>query len=103
MCVDTERKEPEDTFGLKPCEKNYKSKNTRTEQYFILTWHEDIRPKGRNVCWDVSSIDNKASVNLYKCHGMKGNQYWHYDSVWIYYNLFITYKNKLKNYFKINI
>ncbi|XP_069704672.1 putative polypeptide N-acetylgalactosaminyltransferase 10 isoform X2 [Periplaneta americana] len=46
---------------------------------FILTWHKDIRPKGRTMCWDVSDVQNKAAVNLFPCHGMQGNQLWRYN------------------------
>ncbi|KAK6637460.1 hypothetical protein RUM44_007877 [Polyplax serrata] len=78
LCVDTEKKEPEESFGLKPCVKDTGQKLSRSEQEFVLTWHEDIRPKKRGVCWDVSSVDKRAPVNLFKCHSMKGNQLWHY-------------------------
>jgi hypothetical protein len=50
-------------------------------QNFILTWHKDIRPKGRTMCWDVSDVQNKAAVNLFPCHGMQGNQLWRYNPV----------------------
>jgi polypeptide N-acetylgalactosaminyltransferase len=50
-------------------------------QHFILTWHKDIRPKGRTMCWDVSDVQNKAAVNLFPCHGMQGNQLWRYNAV----------------------
>jgi hypothetical protein len=53
-------------------------------QNFILTWHKDIRQKGHTMCWDVSDIQNKATVNLFPCHGMQGNQLWRYNLVsWI--------------------
>lgn len=93
LCIDSEKKEPEETFGLKPCVKNTNIKNPRSEQYFVLTWHEDIRPKKRNVCWDVSSVSDKATVNLYKCHGMKGNQLWRYKPV----KLFLLTCNECKS------
>lgn len=81
LCVDSELKEAEQPFGLKPCVKGSKEKSIRNEQTFQLTWHKDIRVKGRTMCWDVSSLDERAPVNLYACHGMKGNQLWRYDMV----------------------
>ncbi|KAL0272785.1 UNVERIFIED_CONTAM: hypothetical protein PYX00_005629 [Menopon gallinae] len=78
LCVDTEMKNPEIPFGLKQCVKG-KRKKQRSEQNFKLTWHKDIRPAGRSMCWDVASLDEKAPVNLFSCHGMKGNQLWRYD------------------------
>lgn len=53
------------------------------EQNFTLTWHKDIRPKGRTLCWDISDPNDKADIVLYPCHGAKGNQYWKYNSVLI--------------------
>lgn len=77
LCVDTEFKKADVPFGLKECKKD---DNKRTgEQNFTLTWHKDIRPKGRTMCWDVSNPHDKAELTLYSCHGMGGNQYWKYD------------------------
>ena len=44
-----------------------------------LSWHEDLRPKGRTMCFDVSVSDIKAPIVLYSCHGMQGNQKWLYN------------------------
>lgn len=74
--MDAEHKQKDQVIGLKDCTKgSHKS----GEQNFTLTWHKDIRPKGRSVCWDVSDPNDKADIVLYPCHGMKGNQYWKYD------------------------
>ncbi|RXG53117.1 N-acetylgalactosaminyltransferase 6 [Armadillidium vulgare] len=51
------------------------------EQVFHLTWHKDIRPGKRPLCWDVSSGETQAPVLLYSCHGGMGNQLWKYDYV----------------------
>nr|CAD7606450.1 unnamed protein product [Timema genevievae] len=48
-------------------------------QSFVLTWHKDVRPKGRTMCWDVANVQDKASISLYACHGMQGNQLWKYN------------------------
>ncbi|XP_063591466.1 putative polypeptide N-acetylgalactosaminyltransferase 10 [Penaeus indicus] len=72
LCVDTRYKRHGDRFGLQEC-------GHGGEQSFHLTWHKDIRPGKRSVCWDVSSGDAQAPVLLYNCHGMGGNQMWRYD------------------------
>ncbi|GFG31269.1 hypothetical protein Cfor_03273 [Coptotermes formosanus] len=77
LCVDTENKKADERFGLKECIKD--NRRLKGEQNFILTWHKDIRPKGRTMCWDVSDVQNKAAVNLFPCHGMQGNQLWRYN------------------------
>jgi len=68
-----------------PCNRQHPSMLTVAHciflQNFILTWHKDIRPKGRAMCWDVSDVQNKAAVNLFPCHGMQGNQLWRYNAV----------------------
>ncbi|KAK4322014.1 hypothetical protein Pmani_007216 [Petrolisthes manimaculis] len=72
LCVDTRYKRHGDRFGLETC-------GHGGEQSFRLTWHKDMRPGKRAVCWDVSSGDPQAPVLLYNCHGMGGNQLWRYD------------------------
>lgn len=61
-----------------------KGTSNQGEQNFTLTWHKDVRPAGRTLCWDVSDPNEKADVVLYPCHGSKGNQYWRYDVVSFY-------------------
>ena len=46
-----------------------------------MSWHHDIRPAKRDVCFDVSQSIHKAPVILYSCHGMKGNQHFKYNPV----------------------
>lgn len=72
LCVDTRYKHHGDRFGLEQCGRG-------GEQEMHLTWHKDIRPGRRSICWDVSSGDSRAPVLLYNCHGMGGNQLWRYD------------------------
>ncbi|MPC82740.1 putative polypeptide N-acetylgalactosaminyltransferase 10 [Portunus trituberculatus] len=74
LCVDCGYKHHGERFGLKEC-------GWGGEQEMHLTWHQDIRPGRRSVCWDVSSGDPQAPVLLYNCHGMGGNQLWKYDPV----------------------
>nr|CAD7574636.1 unnamed protein product [Timema californicum] len=78
LCVDTENKGGDQSFGLKPCIKD--SRGRSGEQSFVLTWHKDVRPKGRTMCWDVANVQDKASISLYACHGMQGNQLWKYNT-----------------------
>lgn len=76
LCVDSDHKPRDYVLTLKPCIKRTKKNG---EQNFTLTWHKDIRPSGRTVCWDVSDPNDKADIILYPCHGSQGNQYWKYD------------------------
>lgn len=83
LCVDSANVGAQEPFGLKECIKD--NKRLTGEQNFTLTWHKDIRPKGRSMCWDVSLPDKKAPVTLFGCHGMQGNQLWRYkpDKQWL--------------------
>nr|XP_018908725.1 PREDICTED: putative polypeptide N-acetylgalactosaminyltransferase 10 [Bemisia tabaci]XP_018908726.1 PREDICTED: putative polypeptide N-acetylgalactosaminyltransferase 10 [Bemisia tabaci] len=74
-CVDTEHKNQDMEFGLQECTSN----DDKHEQQFQYTWHKDVRTKGRTMCWDVSSSEERAPVKLYPCHGSKGNQFWRYN------------------------
>ncbi|XP_066999767.1 N-acetylgalactosaminyltransferase 6 isoform X2 [Anabrus simplex] len=76
LCVDTLNVGADERFGLKNCIKDTREHG---EQNFTLTWHKDIRPRGRTMCWDVSDVSDKAAVNLFACHGMQGNQLWRYN------------------------
>ncbi|GFU97439.1 polypeptide N-acetylgalactosaminyltransferase-like 6 [Trichonephila clavipes] len=57
----------------------YVEDRTRDARQFVLSWHKDIRPAKRNICFDVSSSEKQAPVVLWNCHGMQGNQLWKYD------------------------
>jgi len=60
---------------------NYNFGFTFIFQEMVLTWHKDIRPKGRRMCWDVPASSKKAPIKLWECHGMLGNQLWRYYPV----------------------
>lgn len=79
LCVDTQYKGQNERFTLEPCIKDVRGRSG--EQQFVLTWHKDIRPAKRSVCFDVSTSDKRAPVVLWSCHGMHGNQLWKYDMV----------------------
>lgn len=76
MCVDSGFKARDQVVEIAKCAKGT---NIKAEQNFTLTWHKDIRVKGKTVCFDVSDANDKADVTLYPCHGQQGNQYWRYD------------------------
>ena len=76
-CIDTRFKGQNDRFSIEPCIKD--GGNAGGEQNIELTWHKDIRPGKRSVCFDVSQSIRKAPVLLYNCHGMKGNQRFKYN------------------------
>ncbi|GAV06528.1 hypothetical protein RvY_16497-2 [Ramazzottius varieornatus] len=75
-CVDTRFGGQNQRFTLENCLKD--NSEHGGEQSFALTWHKDIRPKNRAVCFDVASSESKAPVVLFNCHNLKGNQLWHY-------------------------
>lgn len=93
LCVDTHFKGKHETIGLDTCSKGVPTKK-KSEQKFSLTWHKDIRVKGKMMCWDVSNAGDKAEVTLYPCHGSQGNQFWKYDVVSILPNSFLWYHQK---------
>ncbi|WKY03500.1 hypothetical protein Q1695_004901 [Nippostrongylus brasiliensis] len=76
MCVNTNFKSANQRFGLSKCSSD--DPNVAGEQNMRLTrWH-DIRPGGRNVCFDASTSIEKAPIVLFDCHSMKGNQLFKY-------------------------
>lgn len=76
LCIDTRFKGENERFTLEKCINDNSQQGG--EQQFVLTWHKDVRPVKRNVCFDVSSSEVKAPVMLWNCHGMQGNQLWQY-------------------------
>ncbi|KAL1494762.1 hypothetical protein ABEB36_010308 [Hypothenemus hampei] len=76
LCVDSGFKERDQVVRIAKCAKRT---NKKADQNFTLTWHKDIRVKGKTLCFDVSDPNDKADVTLYPCHGQQGNQYWRYD------------------------
>ena len=76
LCVDTQYRKENERFALRPCISD--QPNQGGEQNMELSWHEDLRPMKRTVCFDVSVSEVKAPVILYSCHGMQGNQKWIY-------------------------
>ncbi|KAG1687667.1 putative polypeptide N-acetylgalactosaminyltransferase 10 [Nymphon striatum] len=76
LCVDTQFKNEHERFGLEKCMKGHEGMSG--EQQFKLSWHKDIRPGTRNVCFDVSTSVDHAPIVLYSCHGGQGNQMWRY-------------------------
>ncbi|KFM78392.1 putative polypeptide N-acetylgalactosaminyltransferase 10, partial [Stegodyphus mimosarum] len=77
LCVDTKYQGQNEKFGLEKCIKD--DPKQQGEQQFVLSWHKDIRPLKRTLCFDVSSSEKQAPVVLWNCHGMQGNQLWKYD------------------------
>ncbi|CAL1272726.1 unnamed protein product [Larinioides sclopetarius] len=77
LCIDTKNRGQKERFGLEKCIKDDASQ--KGEQQFVLSWHKDIRPLKRNLCFDVSSSERRAPVVLWKCHDMQGNQLWKFE------------------------
>lgn len=79
LCVDTRFKGQNERFNVETCIKD--QPGAGGEQRFEMTWHRDVRPVKRTLCWDVSTSVPKAPVLLYQCHGQKGNQHFKYNAV----------------------
>ncbi|CAG9832036.1 unnamed protein product [Diabrotica balteata] len=78
LCVDATNKNNQgDVLVVATC---IKDSGKHGSQNFTLTWHKDLRVNKKTMCLDVSDPNEKAEVTLYGCHGMKGNQYWKYDT-----------------------
>ncbi|VDM39734.1 unnamed protein product [Toxocara canis] len=75
-CVDTQFRGGGERFELRNCISDDPSGGG--EQNLRLTFSFDIRPKGRTVCFDVSTSKSRAPIVLFSCHGMQGNQLFKY-------------------------
>ncbi|KAI6187292.1 Polypeptide N-acetylgalactosaminyltransferase [Aphelenchoides besseyi] len=75
-CVDTQFKNAGDRFDLRKCISEDPSGGG--EQNLRMSFWYDVRPKSRNVCFDVSESKDHSPVVLFGCHGMKGNQHFKY-------------------------
>ncbi|ESO98122.1 hypothetical protein LOTGIDRAFT_239085 [Lottia gigantea] len=76
-CIDTRFKGQNERFQLESCIKD--GQGAGGEQQFEFSWHKDIRPKSRAVCFDAAHSAPKSPVILYNCHGMGGNQRFKYN------------------------
>lgn len=79
ICVDTLGRRVKEHIGLYPCADS--PTEPHGNQFFALSWHKDIRIKGKTICWDLPYTEKNAKVVLYDCHGQQGNQRWGYDYV----------------------
>ncbi|CAF1472211.1 unnamed protein product [Rotaria sordida] len=77
LCIDTKHANEHATFGLDLCLRDHQGRSG--EQDFELGWRQDIRPKGRELCFDVPQRSKRTSIVLFACHGMRGNQHFVYD------------------------
>lgn len=89
LCVDTLNNKHNEPVGLYSCAENHK--RPQGNQFFLNSWHKDIRLKSKTTCWDVPSYNSNAPILLYECHGQQGNQYWRYDPVSNYMNSLYLY------------
>lgn len=77
LCIDAKHGRDQATFGLDKCLRDHKGQSG--EQEFELSWRQDIRPKGRELCFDVPKRDIRTPIILFSCHGMRGNQHFVYN------------------------
>lgn len=83
-CADSLNNGNNKPVGLYNCASNHI--RPQLNQFFVLSWHKDIRVHGSTKCWDVSSSYKNAPVLFFDCHGQQGNQLWRYNSVCIVYS-----------------
>lgn len=79
QCIDTMNHGIGQEPGLFSCADNHK--RPQLNQFFVLTWHKDIRVRGTTKCWDVSTSVKNAPIIFFDCHQGQGNQFWRYDLV----------------------
>lgn len=79
LCCDTLSRPSHEAVGVYPCAENHR--NPHLNQFFVLSWHKDVRVKGSTKCWDVPKGGKNAPIIFYDCHGQQGNQFWQYDAV----------------------
>lgn len=79
LCADTLSHGNNQPVGLYACAENHRQ--PQLNQFFVLSWHKDVRVKSSTKCWDVSQNGPNAPVVFYDCHGQQGNQLWRYNSV----------------------
>lgn len=79
LCADTMNSGNDEPIGLFACADDHA--RPQANQFFVNSWHKDLRLRSRAKCWDVSSGEPNAPVIFYDCHEQQGNQFWRYDPV----------------------
>ncbi|XP_035681271.1 polypeptide N-acetylgalactosaminyltransferase 10-like [Branchiostoma floridae] len=74
LCIDSKHGGGQAEVRLDQCVKGGGIMNG--EQNFHMSWHNDIRPKGRTFCFDAQM--KGGTLILFACHQMLGNQHWLY-------------------------
>jgi polypeptide N-acetylgalactosaminyltransferase len=83
LCIDTKHGSEHAKFGLDQCLKDQQGRSGEQVkldpnllikysifQEFELTWRQDIRPKGRELCFDVPNRGKRTPIILFTCHGI---------------------------------
>ncbi len=65
-CIDTRFRGQNERFDLQPCLRD--SPAGGGEQNFVFTWHKDIRPRSRSMCFDVSGNSDRSPVSHFHGH-----------------------------------
>lgn len=79
LCIDTLNHGKKEPIGMFSCAANLQ--RPQSNQFFVNSWHKDMRLRSQTKCWDVSDYGVDAPIIMYDCHGQQGNQYWRYDPV----------------------
>lgn len=83
LCIDTMNHGKGQDVGLFSCAENLV--RPHTNQFFLLSWHKDMRMFGTTMCWDLPNSYPMSPILFHFCHGQQGNQFWKYDLVRDYY------------------
>lgn len=76
-CVDTMNNDINGAIGLFTCATNFT--HPQANQFWSLSHFHDIRKHKGDVCLDVHDSHANATIWMWSCHNLGGNQFWSYD------------------------
>ncbi|XP_053951210.1 N-acetylgalactosaminyltransferase 4 [Anastrepha ludens] len=77
FCLDTMGKGSNNAVGLFYCAEN--KTHPHDNQHWKLSYARELRHSHGDICLDVQSIQENATVWMWTCHQQGGNQFWYYD------------------------
>ncbi|XP_020799083.1 N-acetylgalactosaminyltransferase 4 [Drosophila serrata] len=76
-CLDTMGKASNEVVGLFSCAEN--RTHPQATQFWTLSSYRELRQHSDSICLDVQTSPPNATVWMWSCHNMGGNQFWFYD------------------------